>query len=205
MDETIIQNKIGVNIVLLPSHEMTQVAIDINNSFSNTADENYVLNDETCIPHITLHMGVINSNDIHNVEKLLEEAASRYSVLDLEGIDIENYEIAKGKVISGLTIKKSPEILSLHQTVSKKIERYKLNTTATKDMFWSPPEIEDVSLEWVDGFGSNGEYSPHISLGIGRIKEFSSTTKFHAAEIALCHLGTYCTCRKILFSKRLKN
>ena len=52
-------DKIAIDTVLIPPDDVLQLAIDINKTFSNTAAESYILDPKTCIPHITLLMGLI--------------------------------------------------------------------------------------------------------------------------------------------------
>jgi len=41
---------------------------------------------------------------------------------------------------------------------------------------------------------------PHISVGYGEITGLPSPIEFRATQLALCHLGNHCTCRKVLAS-----
>jgi hypothetical protein len=52
-------DKIAVGVVLIPPAEIIKLAIDINKTFAETVAENFVLDSKTCIPHITLLMGLI--------------------------------------------------------------------------------------------------------------------------------------------------
>ena len=62
-----------------------------------------------------------------------------------------------------------------------------------------PPRESD--LTWVKQFRSHATYAhfdPHITLGVGTIATPLAPTNFVATELAVCHLGRLCTCRRIL-------
>ena len=56
-------------------------------------------------------------------------------------------------------------------------------------------------VEWVAGFRRNASYeafTPHITLGYSAALPSVEPMSFDAATIAACHLGRFCTCRRIL-------
>jgi hypothetical protein len=56
-------------------------------------------------------------------------------------------------------------------------------------------------VEWVAGFRRNSSYeafTPHITLGHSTKLPFVEPVSFDATTIAACHLGRFCTCRRIL-------
>jgi len=76
-----------------------------------------------------------------------------------------------------------------------------------------PPEApslvggEDVSTYWIKNYPKESSFEnffPHITIGIGEVEgEISGIKfpiKFNASKLALCHLGNYCTFRKIFLS-----
>ena len=57
-------NKIAVDVVLLPSDEMTDRAIRANTELVEKFGSEIVLNKKNCLPHISLAMGCINERDV---------------------------------------------------------------------------------------------------------------------------------------------
>ena len=78
----------------------------------------------------------------------------------------------------------------------------------TEEMVCKEPdeEINDITIDYIKKFptGSSFEnYSPHITVASGDMDIKTESFEFASNEIALCHLGNYCTCRKILISHNL--
>ena len=76
----------------------------------------------------------------------------------------------------------------------------------TKEMFYSPPTVNAVPQWWVKDFVRTKileNYHPHITLGMGVLLGLNLPISFIASRLALCHLGTHCTCKKILTEFKL--
>jgi 2'-5' RNA ligase len=71
--------KIAVDIVLLPSEEVTDQAIEANKRLSKRYADRIILDKENCLPHISLAMGCINERDISNIERILQSIAEKYN------------------------------------------------------------------------------------------------------------------------------
>jgi hypothetical protein len=64
-------------------------------------------------------------------------------------------------------------------------------------MCYSPPAVVEKTLYWINKRSSFNDYSPHITLGISKLKGKAVDINFTASKIAICHLGNYCTCRRM--------
>lgn len=199
-------NKIAVDVVLIPPDEVAQLAIDINRSFPDTAKENYALDTKTCIPHITLMMGLIRRDQVPDIGAKLAVVAEGLAALDLQITGYAASTEPDGKVISGLEIAKTPELQKLHEAILDEMSSTFVYDGVEKNMFYSPPPVNEVPLYWVKGFPKTSvreHYKPHITLGLGEPKQEITPVQFNASKLALCHLGNYCTCRDILWSTEL--
>lgn len=193
--------KTAIDIVLLPSQEMTEKAIEINRELLKKSDNKIVLHEEKCLPHISLCMGVIHDEDLPYVKKELENISQKFSVFQLIAEDIEVVTSQTGKKISILKIFNPSSLQSLHETIMKTLWKY-LSYDMDASMFYNPPEVEEVSFGWVKGYAKKytdaSRYHPHLSLGIGETNKFTFPIDFTASKLALCQLGNYCTCRNVL-------
>jgi hypothetical protein len=86
-----------------------------------------------------------------------------------------------------------------------------LSGETTAESFVGYPAVHPASVEWVNRYRTAAafdRFSPHITIGIGRFGEERERPRLPlsgvASRLALCHLGDYCTCRKILFETELK-
>ena len=200
-------NQIVTGIVLIPPEKILQLAITLNKSFPDTAKENYVLDAKKCIPHITLLMGIISQNQLEEITLKLNNIAEKFSALNLWATGFTSSPHPDGKIFSILTIKKSSEIQKLHETILEELTPFFSWNGVEKEMFYSLPPVRESSSFWVEGFersSSRENYDPHISLGFAELKEQFTPRQFTASKLALCHLGSYCTCRNVLWSVELK-
>jgi len=215
--------RIAVDVVLLPSDEMTDYAIEVNRELLKTFDNKIILNYENCLPHISLAMGCINEKDIPDIKEILRDIAKKYSFSELRVVDIRAEIIPTGKKVSGFKIEKTKGLQLLHEEVMERLAPY-FSYDVTAGMLFSPPEVEEATLFWIKNYPEKsgfGNFSPHITIGFGEPRPsegLGETNKvesgpaqrlcridagFAASKLALCHLGNYCTCRKVLVSAEL--
>jgi len=192
--------KIAINVVLLPSREITQEAIEINEKLGTSEIK---LNNENCLPHITLAMGVIDEKDLEKVEEVLNGVSFDFNVLNLSFNKVESEETPSGKIVSGIPIKKSKQLQELHEEIMEKLESY-LTYDVDKSMLYNPDEVEEETLSWIKDYKQTSfkKFKPHITLGIGKVNSIQPMA-FRASTLALFQLGNYCTCRKLLFETEL--
>src|SRR3989338_643122 len=100
-------NKIAVDIVLIPPDEILKLAIDINKTFPNTAKEDYVLDVKTCIPHITLLMGLISRDQLGEINAKLGSVAEKFFALNLRATSFTSSPHPDGKIFSTLAVEKN--------------------------------------------------------------------------------------------------
>ncbi len=199
--------KIAIDIALLPDKEMTDKSVEISKKQSKKFSDKILLNDKNCLPHISLAMGVINVGDIEKISQILTSIASLFTFLKLNVADYKNNISPLGNVISEFTIEKTKSLYSLHIMIMEKLKQY-LTYCVSIDMVYSPPKVEKITLHWIKGYLQNSsfkKFKPHVTLGYGQIENIITPIAFTASTIALCHLGNYCTCRKVLHSVELNN
>jgi hypothetical protein len=199
-------DKIAIDTVLIPPDEVLQLAIAINKTFPNTAAENYVLDLKTCIPHITLLMGLVKRDQLPEVCRKLDPIAKKFSPLNLKITGTHTSTRPDGKMLSTLAIENTVELQKLHEAILDEMSSLFVYEGVQREMFYSPPPVNEIPLFWIKGFAKTSVreyYKPHITLGVGEPKRAVSPVQFTASKLALCHLGNYCTCRDLLWSASL--
>lgn len=197
--------KIAVDIVLLPSEEMMDNAIQANRKLPKQWTDNIRLNKQDCLPHISLAMGCIEETDSANIGKTLRRVAKSHSPVPLSVIGIRVETSAAGRRISVFEVSKTEQLQSLHETVMRELAPY-FSYHVTADMVLSELAADESTLRWIRDYAEKSSFEnffPHITLGYGQIAGSPSPIKFHATHLALCHLGNNCTCRKVLASAEL--
>jgi|KBSSwiStaDraftv2_1062776.scaffolds.fasta_scaffold85145_3 2'-5' RNA ligase len=184
---------VALGVAILPPPDVMARAIACSAALPRDGSERLVL-DATHLPHITLTQHVIR----------YEELDGAYAEIDelLEGLLPLHLTITGGGQ-SGHTlwmaIERTPALLDLHErlmTALKALERTSADAHAFLD---GGGRVADV--HWVSGFrqhASFGAFTPHITVGHGAQPPSIEPMEFEATAIAACHLGRFCTCRKIL-------
>jgi hypothetical protein len=197
--------KIAIDVVLLPDSSMTGQAVDISRRLSKKSNGKILLNKETCLPHISLAMGVIDRDDTPHVSGILRDLSARFTVFNLLAESFRAEKIPSGETVSMFVIEKSPALQSLHETVMDDLAKF-LSYDVSTSMLFSPPPVEEISLYWIKSYATKSSFNnfnPHITLGFGELPDIRTPIAFTASHLALCHLGNYCTCRRTLFSQTL--
>jgi 2'-5' RNA ligase len=199
--------KIAIDVVLLPSEHMINDAIAINQQIRQEEGRRIVLNKENCFPHISLLMGCIEEAHLPKVSKLLDSIGSFFTFFHLQIEAAQTDTMPDGKPVTVLNISKDPLLQSLHQKAIEVLLPF-LSFDASLDMLYgNPSEIKEISLYFINNFLKNSsfdKFSPHITIGLGTYPADEYKTPFTASTLALCQLGNYCTCRRILHTVSLR-
>jgi hypothetical protein len=198
--------KIAVDVVLLPSQEVTNQAIKANKELLKQYADRIILDKESCLPHISLAMGCTDEQNIPDIEKILHIIADKYNPGQLNVLGISIGTNALGEKVSSFEVEKTERLLSLHEEVMRRIIPY-LSYDVTAEMVLSPPIAGESTLLWIKNYPDKSAFEnffPHITIGYGQLDEFSFTAEFAASKLALCHLGNHCTCRKVLVAAEIK-
>jgi hypothetical protein len=196
--------KIAIDIVLLPSREMTEKAIAISDKLADTSGKStIILNEQDCLPHISLCMGAIRSEDLPAISDILGDITSQRAALQLTVQGIKAHDIPTGEKLAVLEVVNREPLQELQKTLMQRLQKY-LSYDVDTSMFFGSPQAEPVSVKWVKDFDrsqpSPMPYYPHITSGFGEYSNFEFPIDFTASTLAICHLGNYCTCRKVLGS-----
>ena len=206
------QDKIAVDVVLLPPDEITDKAIEVNQALLKTSDNKIVLNKQNCLPHISLAMGCIKKEDIPKIDTVLKDIAEKFSPMKLTISNIRAETIPTGEKVSGFEIVKTKDLQLLHETIMNKLSPY-FTYNVSLDMIYALPnqQVEEVTTYWIENYPketSFERFSPHITIGIGEVEGETGglkfPIKFSVSKLALCHLGNCCTCREMVLLCDLK-
>lgn len=204
-------NKLAVDIVLIPPAEIIKLAVDITRACPESAEDDYVLDTQDSLPHLTLLLGKVSRDSLPEVGRTLEDAGRKFGPLDLEITEINDLTkhdvgIERKKERREFLVAKTEELVNLHKTVLSCMKPFLLPGPAEPEMFINPESISRSVLGWVETFATltaGKNFRPHISFGPAKPDDLIFPIKFTASRLALCHLGPHCTCRKVLWSTTL--
>jgi 2'-5' RNA ligase len=197
--------QIAVDVVLIPSDQMTNMAIEANRELLKNNPDKIILDRYKCLPHISLAMGCIDQRKINDIEKILCKITADFSVGLLNIVNIHTHTNITGEKGSVLQIENTNRIQSLHEKVMTSMKPY-FSYDVTADMLLSDGFVGESTMQWIKNFPEEsgyGNYFPHITIGYGEIKLDFLPVRFNISKIALCHLGNHCTCRKVLTAAEL--
>jgi len=199
-------SRIAVDVVLLPDDAMTARAIKINAELVKRFGTKIELNKKKCLPHISLAMGCIEERDITAIGKVLEKIATETSLPDLKVVGVRTSGNSKGEKVSVYEVEKTRPLQLLHEMVMDKLSAI-FSSDVTEDMICGGEEVAESTLLWIKNYREKSSFEnffPHITTGYGQIENHALPASFAASELALCHLGNHCTCRKVLVSIKLE-
>jgi 2'-5' RNA ligase len=187
--------KIAIDVVLLPPEEIMDQAIEINKKLK---DDPIQLNKKNCLPHISLCMGLMDQKDFEKIKKILLDISK-----DFSGLNLNINKICNEK--KSFKILYNEQLQKLHEKIMINLSPY-LTYDAKVEHCFSPPNVVEKTLFWINNYKKNHpeNFDPHITLGRNDVEEKDLNLNFVSSRLALCHLGNYCTCRKILYEINLK-
>ena len=189
---------ITIDIVLLPDKKMTEKSIALNHQLKDRNDA-LVLSAEKGLPHITLVMGCISKDKLALIEKEVGKIANDLRKLRLRILEVDFDTNQDGTPNTGLEVENKQELQSLHEKIANILKPYLL--TAEIDSLYQDPVPDEITLSWVNNFlkkSSFKNYRPHITIGLGKLENIQLPIVFTVDKIAICHLGNYCTCQKVI-------
>jgi 2'-5' RNA ligase len=191
---------IAADVVLLPDKLMMDRAIATNRRLIGEHCREIVLDEATCLPHISLAMGCMEQEDVRPVADLLRRLARETAVKELRVVGPLAPVNSRGEKTFLFEIARTDELQRLHERVMGEMGPF-FRHDATAAMFCDDA-VASTTLEWVRSYpqmASHEHFSPHITIGYGEAKlAFSLPVTFKTVQLALCHLGNHCTCRRIL-------
>jgi len=193
--------KLAIDIVLLPSEEVMDAAIELNKQLT----DGNILNKTDHLPHISLCMVGIDKKDLPAIEEGISELAKKFEPITFVSEEINTLILPDGKKGVALLLKRSAQVQELHEAVANFVKSHSVGAVSNDAMH---PELQyrESSVSHVGKFIEEDafeKYNPHLTLGIGDIKTEKVLEPFTAKRLVIGHLGNWCTCRKILFETEL--
>ena len=195
-------HRIAVDVVLLPGTDMAERALALNRSLVEKYDSDIVLDPASCLPHVTLAMGCIHTDDLTAIAAELDAIGQSHPVRQLFVKQVSRQGHHGGSIVSSIELQAREDLRKLHIQVMGNLAPY-FKYDVTETMFTGERPIAPSTLNWVKNFpqqSSGDKFWPHITLGYGPCEPVSLPPSFAPRALALCHLGNHCTCREVLYS-----
>ncbi len=187
---------IAINIALLLPDPLARLIITLNRTLR--APPNGFRFDSTHLPHLTLVQQFARQRDLAAIADAVGNIIRNQIPLALTTTHISCAQS------STLGIGLTDELATLHGRLMECLKPFR-DASASDDEdagFWTDGDgPRRADIKWVATFREQSafhRFEPHITLGMGTLGAHITPTEFAATQIAMCQLGRFCTCRRVL-------
>ena len=186
---------LAVDVAILLPDTLLQPLLRLNAALQPPPDGFHF--DDTHLPHVTLTQHFISAARLPDV--IRETAAVLRGAGPLRLLPAET---SRGRTASTVRLTLTEPLARLHAALMDRLERFESGGGDEAAFF--PDALEPArraDVEWVRQFrtqAAHGRFDPHITLGVGPLPRPDSLPAADTARAALCHLGRFCTCRRVL-------
>jgi 2'-5' RNA ligase len=184
---------LALDVALLLPPDTRQKAITLSASLPAEHSHGFSL-DAHHHPHITLTQQFVRVEEVEAVLERIDEA-----VRGQRPISVRVTGGGKGHSSVWMAVERSEAIASLHERLMEALRGLERPGGTAAAFFEGDARVGDVA--WVAGYrltSSLSEYRPHVTLGYAAHPPAIEPFTFEATTIAACHLGRFCSCRRVL-------
>ena len=185
---------LALDVALLLPPEARERAVRLSQSLTPAAAKAGLRLDADHLPHITLSQQFVRADELDAVLEHIDEA-----VRGQAPVTVRVTGGGKGSRAVWMAIERTAEIASLHERVMEALHGLERPGGTAAAFFEGNARIGDVA--WVTTYrlkSSLGAYNPHITLGHASKPPDITPFVFRATAVGACHLGRFCSCRRVL-------
>ena len=152
--------------------------------------------DSSHLPHLTLVQQFVRADDLAAVCKNVGNVLRDTPPLALRGVTLR-----PGRTVTVLAIDRTPQLDDLHTRLIDRLAPHAAPSADASAFVADGEPARDDDVAGVAHFATNAarrRFDPHVTLGVGTMDGPWSPVTCLATEIAVCHLGRFCTCRRVL-------
>ena len=198
--------KLAIDVVILPPEEIMDKAISINLKEAERGNARGPLAKDDFYPHISLAMGTIKEEDFEKIKEIFMKILEKQNPLSIELIELDCATKSDGSKSYAMRAQKTEEIQKIHEELMNNLLPYFSYDATLEDLYKKESE-ETKPPSHVNTFHekfSFENFDPHLTLRCKKVEFNDFPVTFTASTLAICHVGTETTCRKILFETELR-
>jgi 2'-5' RNA ligase len=183
----------AIDIAVLPPGEVSERAIALSAALPASESQGLRLGAE-CLPHITLTQQFVPVQSIDLLIAQVDDVLRVHAPLQLRVSGG-----GKGGNSVWLRIEPSALLLRLHEQLMRATEALEVPDGDASAFLGR--DARDGDVRWVREFrreSSFDRFTPHITLGHAAEPPHVEAMDFLATTVAVCHLGRFCTCRRVI-------
>ena len=189
---------IAIDIAILPPADVSARAIALSAALPADESQGLLLGVD-CLPHITLTQQFVPFQSLDPLLAQLDRLVRNREPVPLRVTG--GGKGTRGHTTSSvwMTIERTPALASLHAQMLQAAEPFEVATGDAAAFFGE--DARDRDVRWVREFrreSSVDRFAPHITLGHASEPPMVEPIEFVATTIAVCHLGRFCTCQRII-------
>jgi len=199
--------KIAIDIAVLPPQEIMDKVIAINRREAERGNAHGRLAKNDFYPHISIAMGTIKQENLDEIKIILDNLLKNQKPLSVELVELYYAVGSDGSKTYGLKMKKTKEIQNIHEKLMRSLVPYFSYDATIEDLYKKENDEEKTNHpDHINKYLNHSfeNFDPHLTLRCKEVETAELPIIFTASTIAICHVGTRTTCRKILFQKTLK-
>jgi len=184
---------IAIDIAILPPRELATRAIALSAALPADESQGLLLGADR-LPHITLTQQFVPDEALDDLVAQIDRV-----LRDREPLGLRVIGGGKGSNSVWMAIARTPALVDLHEQLLQATESYEA-TTGDESAFFDN-DARDRDVRWVREFRREScvdRFTPHITLGHASKPPILESIDFVATTVAVCHLGRFCTCRRVI-------
>jgi 2'-5' RNA ligase len=188
-------NVLALDVAILPPPEVADRAIRLSAALPD-AESHGPLLDGDRLPHITLTQQFVRVEELDAIYERLDTILRDHPPLSLRVIGGGH-----GGSSVWMEIEKGETLLTLHEQLMETLRGFERPGGTAAAFVDGDARVGDVMF--VTGYrlkSSLHAYTPHITLGHAKEAPHIDPFTFEATTGAACHLGRFCSCRRVLRS-----
>ena len=184
---------LALDVAIVPPLDVCQRAVQLNAELRVDPAHDLTL-DESHLPHVTLTQQLIHADAVEAAFERLDAVlrAQRPITVRVTG------GARTGNSI-WMAIDKAQPLTDLHSRLMEALHGFEQPRGGPAAFFDGDARVEDIT--WVTCYrrkASFGAFTPHITLGHADRSPRIDPFEFEATTVAACHLGRFCSCRRLL-------
>lgn len=183
---------LATDVAILPPPDVSARAVELSVALPQQEDTLRLGPDQ--LPHVTLVQQFVREDELPLACARIEEVLRGRAPFEVRVTGVER---AGGTI--WMAVERTPELIALHEALMEALRGVERPGGTAAAFYEGNARVADIV--WVASYrlkSSFGAFTPHITLGHGDEPPRLDPFTFQAGTIALCHLGRFCTCRRVL-------